>query len=74
MLKPLPEHLEVVEQLLEPADTTCSHCGREQCLVREELSARLGIIPAHLIRRRTVNPVYSCSNCKDKFPVQVMDP
>jgi len=33
-LKPLPEHLEVVEERLESADKTCSNCGREQCLVR----------------------------------------
>ena len=31
--KPLPEHLERVEERLKPADKTCSHCGREQCLV-----------------------------------------
>ncbi|MBJ7308579.1 MAG: transposase [Acidimicrobiia bacterium] len=37
--RPLPEHLEVVEERLEPADKTCSHCGREQCLVREESSS-----------------------------------
>jgi hypothetical protein len=28
--RPLPERLEVVEERLEPADKTCSHCGREQ--------------------------------------------
>ena len=31
--RPLPEHLEVVEERLEPADKTCAHCGREQCLI-----------------------------------------
>jgi transposase len=49
----MPEHLEVVEELLGPADKTCSHCGREQCLVREESSERLDLIPALLIRLRT---------------------
>lgn len=52
--RPLPEHLEVVEERLEPSDKTCSHCGREQCLIREEASERLDLIPARLIRRRTV--------------------
>ena len=55
--RPLPEHLEVVEERLEPADKTCTHCGREQCLIREESSERLDLIPARLIRRRTVRPV-----------------
>jgi transposase len=72
--RPLPDHLEVVEERLEPADKTCSHCGREQCLVREESSERLDLIPARLIRRRTVRPVYACSTCKDQSPVQVPMP
>jgi transposase len=72
--RPLPERLEVVEERLEPADKTCSHCGREQCLVREESSERLDLIPARLIRRRTVRPVYACSACKDQSPVQVPMP
>jgi transposase len=72
--KPFPEHLEVVEERLEPADKTCSHGGREQCLVREESSERLDLIPARLIRRRTVRPVYACSACKDQSPVQVPMP
>ena len=72
--RPLPEHLEVVEERLEPSDKTCSHCGREQCLIREEASERLDLIPARLIRRRTVRPVYACSACKDQSPVQVPMP
>ena len=72
--RPLLEHLEVVEERLEPADKTCTHCGREQCLIREESSERLDLIPARLIRRRTVRPVYSCTACKDQSPVQVPMP
>ena len=72
--RPLPEHLEVVEERLEPADKTCTHCGREQCLIREESSERLDLIPARLIRRRTVRPVYACTACKDQSPVQVPMP
>ena len=72
--RPSPDHLEVVEELLEPADKTCSHCGRQLCLVREESSERLDLIPARLIRRRTVRPVYACSTCKDQSPVQVPMP
>ena len=47
--RPLPEHLEVVEE-------------------------RLDLIPARLIRRRTVRPVYACTACKDQSPVQVPMP
>lgn len=72
--RPLPEHLEVVEERLEPADRNCSHCGRERCLVREECSERLDLIPAKLIRRRTVRPVYACNSCKDLGPVQAPMP
>jgi len=38
--KPLPEHLEVVEERLAPADKTCTHCGREQCLARQYAGGR----------------------------------
>ena len=60
--RPLPEHLEVVEERLEPASKSCGRCGREQCLVREECTERLDLIPAKLIRRRTVRPVYACGS------------
>ena len=72
--RPLPEHLEVVEERLEPASKSCGRCGREQCLVREECTERLDLIPAKLIRRRTVRPVYACGSCKDQPPVQVPMP
>jgi transposase len=62
--RPLPDHLEVVEERLEPAHKISSHCGREQCIIREESSERLDLIPARLIRRRTVRPVYACSASK----------
>ena len=72
--RPLPEHLEVVEERLEPASKSCGRCGREQCLVREECTERLDLIPAKLIRRRTVRPVYACGSCKEQPPVQVPMP
>ena len=72
--RPLPEHLEVVEERLEPASRACGRCGRDQCLVREECTERLDLIPAKLIRRRTVRPVYACGSCKDQSPVQAPMP
>ena len=72
--RPLPDHLEVVEERLEPATKSCGQCGREQCLIREECTERLDLIPAKLIRRRTIRPVYACGSCKDQPPVQVPMP
>mgnify|MGYP002136920107 CR=1 FL=1 len=61
----LPEHLEVVVERLEPQEKLCPHCGQERCVIREECSERLDLIPAHLIRRRTIRPVLDCGRCKD---------
>jgi transposase len=70
--RPLPEYLEVVEERLEPADRTCAHCCRDRSLIREGSSERLDLIPARLIHRRTVRPVYDYTACKDQSPVQVL--
>ncbi len=56
-----PENIQVVEERLEPADKTCHRCGQDRCLIREEASERLDLIPAQLIRRRTLRPIYGCS-------------
>ena len=74
----LPEHLEVVTERLEPQEKLCPHCGQERCVIREECSERLDLIPARLIRRRTVRPVLACGRCKDgvvqaPMPAQVVD-
>ncbi|MSU32925.1 MAG: hypothetical protein EXS25_09775 [Pedosphaera sp.] len=61
----LPENIQVVEGRLEPVDKTCNLCGKDRCLIREEASERLELIPAQLIRRRTIRPVYGCNCCKD---------
>lgn len=74
----LPEHLEVVVERLEPQEKLCPHCGQERCVIREECSERLDLIPARLIRRRTVRPVLACGRCKDgvvqaPMPAQVVE-
>ena len=74
----LPEHLEVVVERLEPQEKLCPHCGQERCVIREECSERLDLIPARLIRRRTIRPVLACGRCKDgvaqaPMPAQVVD-
>ncbi len=60
-----PENIQVVEERLEPADKTCHRCGKDRCLIREETSERLDLIPAQLIRRRTLRPIYVCNCGKD---------
>lgn len=72
--RPLPEHLEVVEERIEPKEVLCPQCGSERCVIREECSERLDLIPARLIRRRTIRPVLACSRCKEVAPVQAPMP
>jgi transposase len=72
--RPLPEHLEVVEERIEPAEKTCPHCGEECCVIREECSERLDLIPAKLIRRRTIRPVLACGRCKESVVQAPMPP
>ena len=51
---PLPVTLETETVILEPKSKTCPHCdGQLQC-IGEEVSEELDLIPAKLIRRRTV--------------------
>ena len=68
--RPLAEHLEVVEERIEPTEILCPECGSERCVIREECSERLDLIPARLIRRRTIRPVLACSRCKEVARVQ----
>ena len=72
--RPLPEHLEVVEERIEPAEILCPECGSERCVIREECSERMDLIPARLIRRRTIRPVLACRRCKEVAPVQAPMP
>ena len=72
--RPLPEHLEVIEERIEPTEIQCPECGQERCVIREECSERLDLIPARLIRRRTIRPVLACSRCKEVAPVQAPMP
>ena len=69
-----PENIQVVEERLEPAEKTCHRYGQDRCLIREEASERLDLIPAQLIRRRTLRPVYGCNCGKDQSPGQTPMP
>jgi len=56
---PLPPLLETVTVTLEPERQTCPHCGVEGQRIGEEVSEEFDLIPAKLIRRRTVRPKYA---------------
>jgi transposase len=59
---PVPPVLETETVVLEPAqeEKLCLHCGRQKQHIGEEVSEETDLIPAKLIRRRTVRPKYAC--------------
>ena len=57
---PLPEALETETVTLEPESKICPCCGREEQRIGEEVSEEFDLLPAKLIRRRTVRPKYAC--------------
>lgn len=59
--RPLPEYLETETVILEPELTICPCCGKPLRRIGEEVSEEIDMIPAKLIRRRTVRPKYACS-------------
>jgi transposase len=59
---PLPADLETETAILEPTpeEKRCPHCGSEKERIGEERSEEIDLIPAKLMRRRTVRPKYAC--------------
>jgi len=57
---PLPAHLEIETITIEPKLSACPACGKLPCRIGEEVSEEIDLVPAHLIRRRTVRPKYAC--------------
>ncbi len=59
---PVPPVLETETVTLEPAaeQKLCPHCGHEKQRIGEEVTEETDLIPAKLIRRRTVRPKYAC--------------
>jgi transposase len=57
---PLPAHLEIATITIEPELRACPACGKLPCRIGEEVSEEIDLVPAHLIRRRTVRPKYAC--------------
>ncbi len=57
---PLPAHLETETVTIEPELKPCPCCGKMPERIGEEVSEEIDLIPAKLIRRRTVRPKYAC--------------
>jgi transposase len=58
--RPLPEHLETETVTIEPELKLCPCCGKPLQKIGEEVSEEIDMIPAKVIRRRTVRPKYAC--------------
>lgn len=56
----LPEHIETEMVILEPEKSECPCCGKMPERIGEEVSEEIDLIPARMIRRRTVRPKYAC--------------
>ncbi len=60
----LPEHLDRIEQVIEPESTLCPcGCG-EMVKIGEDRTERLDIVPAQLRVLVTVRPKYACRACE----------
>ena len=57
----LPVILETETVTIEPEVTTCPCCGQPLRRIGEEVTEETDLIPAKLIRRRTVRPKYACA-------------
>lgn len=60
----LPEHLERIEEIVEPDSTDCAcGCGAMVC-IGEDRSERLDVVPARFRVIVTVRPKYACRTCE----------
>ncbi len=57
---PLPVEIETETVTIEPDLAPCPCCGKMPGRIGEEVSEEIDLIPARLIRRRTVRPKYAC--------------
>jgi transposase len=57
---PLPADLETETVTLEPELEPCPCCGATPVRIGEEITEEIDLVPAKLIRRRTVRPKYAC--------------
>ena len=70
----LPDHLERVEEVIEPESTYCPcGCG-EMVRVGEDRTERLDVVPAQFRVLVTVRPKYMCRACSGKSHAQAPAP
>ncbi|PRZ44677.1 transposase [Tritonibacter scottomollicae] len=70
----LPDHLERVEEVIEPESTACPcGCG-EMVKVGEDRTQRLDVVPAQFRVLVTVRPKYMCRTCDGKSHAQAPAP
>jgi transposase len=58
----LPKHLPRIEEIIAP-DVICG-CGAERHIIGEDVSERLGIVPAQFRVLVTRRPKYACRSCE----------
>jgi len=61
----LPKHLPRVEEVIEPAMTTCPCCAGVLHKIGEDVAEALDAVPAVLRVLRTIRPKYACRACTD---------
>jgi transposase len=65
--RPLPAHLERVEEIIEPEETICA-CGTcARVKIGEDISERLDVIAPKFRVIVTSRPRYACSACRDNI-------
>ncbi len=70
----LPEHLERIEEVIEPESTLCPcGCG-EMVRVGEDRTERLDVVPAQFRVLVTVRPKYMCRQCAGQSHTQAPAP
>lgn len=70
----LPDHLQRIEQIIEPETTLCPcGCGEMQH-VGDDRCERLDIVPAQLRVLVTIRPKYICRSCEGQSSVQAPAP
>jgi len=61
--KPLPDHLDRVDEVLSPGEA-CSDCGGNLRQLGEDVTEELEYIPGRFVVRRIVRPRMACSSCE----------
>ncbi len=61
----LPKHLPRIEEVIEPAVTTCPCCAGLLHKIGEDVAEALDAVPAVLRVLRTIRPKYACRACTD---------